>query len=107
MEADQEAEIRRVQLELEKMLAQIEREIPVYLFTKPGENDVFSEAARQGLRFFRQLTDRIKLRETGKPAYPWRRHYHSRYPPEIVQKWKEEVERRRRYRAGVSRRSRR
>jgi thioredoxin reductase (NADPH) len=63
METAQETEIRRVQLELEKMLTQIEREVPIYLFTKPGENDVFGEAARQGIRFFRQLTDRIKLRE--------------------------------------------
>jgi len=63
MEVAQEEEIRRIQLELEKTLAQIEREIPVYLFTKPGVNDVFSDAARQGIRFFRQLTDRLKLRE--------------------------------------------
>jgi len=63
MELAQEEEIRRIQLELEHMLSQIEREIPIYLFTKPGVNDVFSEAARQGIRFFRQLTDRVKLRE--------------------------------------------
>ena len=63
MQVAQEEEIRRIQLELEKTLAQIEREIPIYLFTKPGENDVFSDAARQGIRFFRQLTDRVKLRE--------------------------------------------
>jgi len=63
MELAQEEEIRRIQLELEHMLSQIERDIPIYLFTKPGVNDVFSEAARQGIRFFRQLTDRVKLRE--------------------------------------------
>jgi len=63
MEAAQDEEIRRIQLELEKTLSQIEREIPIYLFTKPGVNDVFSDAARQGIRFFRQLTDRVKLRE--------------------------------------------
>ena len=63
MELVQEEEIRRIQLELEKTLAQIKREIPIYLFTKAGENDVFNEAARQGIRFFRQLTDRIQLRE--------------------------------------------
>ncbi len=63
MEPAQEEEIRRIQVELEKTLARIDREIPVYLFTKPGENDVFSDAARQGIRFFRQLTDRVKLRE--------------------------------------------
>lgn len=63
MEVAQEEEIRRIQLELEKTLARIDREIPIYLFTKPGENEVFSDAARQGIHFFRQLTDRIKLRE--------------------------------------------
>ena len=63
MEVAQDEEIRRIQLELEKTLSQIEREIPIYLFTKPGVNDVFSDAARQGIRFFRQLTDRVKLRE--------------------------------------------
>ncbi len=63
MEVAQEEEIRRIQLELEKTLAQINRDIPVYLFTNPGENDVFSDAARQGIRFFRQLTDRVKLKE--------------------------------------------
>jgi len=63
MELAQEEEIRRIQLELEHMLSQIEREIPIYLFTKAGVNDIFSEAARQGIRFFRQLTDRVKLRE--------------------------------------------
>jgi acetyltransferase-like isoleucine patch superfamily enzyme len=39
--------------------------------------------------------DRIKLMGTMKPAYPWRRHYHSRpdhvrFPADIVQRWREE-----------------
>lgn len=34
--------------------------------------------------------DRIKLRDSGKPAYPWRRHFHDRYPDEIVRGWKKE-----------------
>jgi thioredoxin reductase (NADPH) len=63
MEIAQDEEIKKIQLQLEKTLAQIERDVPIYLFTKPGENDVFSDAARQGIRFFRQLTDRVKLRE--------------------------------------------
>ncbi len=65
METAQDAEIRRIQLELEKTLSQINREIPIYLFTQAGENDVFSDAARQGIRFFRQLTDRVRLKEFG------------------------------------------
>lgn len=34
--------------------------------------------------------DRIKLRQNGKPAYPWRRHFQGRFPPEVIKKWNEE-----------------
>jgi acetyltransferase-like isoleucine patch superfamily enzyme len=33
-------------------------------------------------------TDSIQLRDgTGGPAYPWRRHFHRGYPPEVVERW--------------------
>ena len=35
-------------------------------------------------------TDRIRLRSTGKPAYPWRRHFHRGYPDAVVADWKRE-----------------
>lgn len=35
-------------------------------------------------------TSRIKLRSTGEPAYPWRRHFHRGYPREVVESWKAE-----------------
>lgn len=32
-------------------------------------------------------TSKIKLKASGEPAYPWRRHFHRGYPEEIVQQW--------------------
>jgi thioredoxin reductase (NADPH) len=58
-----EAQIQQVQLELSRILSGLTHEIPIFLFTRGGKNDVFNDAARQGLRFFRQLTDKIILRE--------------------------------------------
>ena len=58
-----EAQIQQVQREISELLSGITNEIPIVLFTQPGKNDVFSDAARQTLRFFRELTDKIVLRE--------------------------------------------
>ncbi|RME28437.1 MAG: N-acetyltransferase [Candidatus Zixiibacteriota bacterium] len=35
-------------------------------------------------------TSKIRFRKTGKPVYPWRRHFHRGYPAEIVESWKVE-----------------
>jgi len=35
-------------------------------------------------------TDAIRLRANGRPAYPWRRHFHRGYPPEVVARWQAE-----------------
>jgi acetyltransferase-like isoleucine patch superfamily enzyme len=35
-------------------------------------------------------TSRIKLKDTGEPAYPWRRHFHRGYPSNVVEEWKRE-----------------
>ena len=35
-------------------------------------------------------TSAIRLRASGRPAYPWRRHFHRGYPPEIVARWRAE-----------------
>lgn len=32
-------------------------------------------------------TSKIKLKGSGEPAYPWRRHFHRGYPEEVVQQW--------------------
>lgn len=58
-----DAQMRQVQLELSRILSGLKHEIPIFLFTQSGKNDVFNDAARQALRFFRQLTDKIVLRE--------------------------------------------
>ncbi len=58
-----EAQMRQVQMELSRILSGLKQEIPIFLFTQGGKNDVFNDAARQALRFFRQLTDKIVLRE--------------------------------------------
>ncbi|MEJ2096775.1 MAG: FAD-dependent oxidoreductase [Deltaproteobacteria bacterium] len=60
---DQEAQIEEAQKELQRLFKNIPNQIPVLLFATPGENDVFTNAARQAIRFFRQLTDKISLRE--------------------------------------------
>lgn len=59
----EEAQIEQAQREIERLFQNIENEIPVILFAQPGINDVFNDAARQGLRFFRQMTDKITLKE--------------------------------------------
>ena len=58
-----EAQMQQVQMELTRILSGLKHEIPIFLFTQVGKNDVFNDAARQALRFFRQLTDKIVLRE--------------------------------------------
>lgn len=35
-------------------------------------------------------TARIRLRDSGLPAYPWRRHFHRGYPDEVVARWRAE-----------------
>ena len=59
----EETQIAEAQREISKMLRGIANEIPILLFAQPGQNDMFSDTARQALRFFRELTDKIVLRE--------------------------------------------
>lgn len=54
---------QEIERELKKVFDQIPEKIPVYLFAQPGKNDVFSDSARQAIRFFRQLTNKIFFRE--------------------------------------------
>ena len=63
MVLEQEAQELAAQRELSRMFEQIPNDIPIYLFAEPGKNDVFSDAARKTIRLFRQLTDKITLRE--------------------------------------------
>ena len=63
MEPQEETQMLEAQQEIARILGSIKREIPIFLYAQPGQNDVFCDAARQAIRFFRQLTDKIVLRE--------------------------------------------
>jgi thioredoxin reductase (NADPH) len=63
MNQDEYAEIEEARKEIAKILGAIQTEVPIFLYTQPGQNDVFSDAARQAVRFFRQVTDKIVFRE--------------------------------------------
>ena len=49
--------------QLKKTFEQLPNEIPLYLFTARGHDDVFTHANREVIRAFRQLTDKITMRE--------------------------------------------
>jgi thioredoxin reductase (NADPH) len=49
--------------QLQAMFEKLPNDIELYLFTDKSQDDVYCDAARQVVRAFRQLTDRIKLRE--------------------------------------------
>ncbi|MBT8339753.1 MAG: pyridine nucleotide-disulfide oxidoreductase, partial [Desulfatitalea sp.] len=49
--------------QLRQTLAALTNEIPLYLFVHKGKEDVFADACRQVVRAFRQLTDKITLKE--------------------------------------------
>jgi len=63
MKQNEYADIQETQKEIIRILGAIQREVQIFLYTQPGQNDVFSDAARQAVRFFRQLTDKIVFRE--------------------------------------------
>jgi thioredoxin reductase (NADPH) len=51
--------------QLRTTFAQMPNDIPLLLFTDRAQDDVFAQANRQVIRAFRELTDRITLREYG------------------------------------------
>ncbi len=57
------AKTLEAQREIGKLFEGINIDIPIFLFAQPGKTDVFSDVARQAFRFFRQLTDKIVLKE--------------------------------------------
>ncbi|MFH1155573.1 MAG: FAD-dependent oxidoreductase [Pseudomonadota bacterium] len=63
--AAEAARERDLQIQLKKMMEGLSHDIHVYLFTASGGKDSYSEAARQVIRMFRQLTPKLKLREFG------------------------------------------
>jgi thioredoxin reductase (NADPH) len=63
MNGKEEVAIQEAQREIAGLFKEIKEDIPLFLFAQPGTNDVFSDAARQAIRFFRQISDKIVLRE--------------------------------------------
>ena len=63
MDQQEDIQVLEAQKEIERILGAIKEEIPIFLYAQPGQNDVFTDTARQAVRFFRQLTDKIVLRE--------------------------------------------
>jgi len=49
--------------QLRATFEQLPNDIPLYLFTAKGHDDVFTQANRQIIRAFRELSDKITLRE--------------------------------------------
>ena len=54
---------QEVENELKQVFEKMPEKITVYLFAQPGKNDIFADMARQAIRYFRQLTDKINFRE--------------------------------------------
>ncbi len=59
----QELDLDQVQDQVKNLFKNIPNDISLILFTSPGKNDVFSDANRQVIRAFREMTPRIDLRE--------------------------------------------
>ncbi len=57
------ADQARAEAHLKKILAGIEHEVPLLLFTDSGPNAPFCEASRQVIRMLRQYTPKVTLRE--------------------------------------------
>ena len=49
--------------QLRATFAKMPNDIPLFLFTEKGRDDVFAQANRQVIRAFRELTDKITLKE--------------------------------------------
>ena len=49
--------------QLKATFGNLPNEIPIYLFTKPGQDDVFVQTNRQIIKAFREITDKITFRE--------------------------------------------
>ena len=62
-ENKQDLDLDQVQDQVKNLFKNIPHDISVILFTSPGKNDVFSDANRQVIRAFRELTSKIELKE--------------------------------------------
>lgn len=56
-------ELDQAQEQIKEVFRKIPGEVPLILFAAPGKNDVFSDANRQIIRAFRELSPKISLKE--------------------------------------------
>ncbi|MCU0588547.1 MAG: FAD-dependent oxidoreductase [Syntrophobacteraceae bacterium] len=54
---------KEVEDQLRTLFGALPRNVPIYLFTRRGENDVLNEAARDLIKAFRGLSSKIEFRE--------------------------------------------
>ena len=52
-----------LKIQLRATFEKMPNDIPLLLFVEKGQDDVFTQASRQVIRAFRELSDRITLRE--------------------------------------------
>jgi thioredoxin reductase (NADPH) len=69
--------------ELKKIFDKITRTIPVYLFSAPGINDIFTNTAKQALRYFKELTGKIDFREFNL-THDFAKKWHIEHSPTIL-----------------------
>lgn len=60
---DRSPTLEEIQKQLKALFGTLEYDIPLLLFTSPGKNDFFCDAARQIIRAIREIAPRISLRE--------------------------------------------
>ncbi len=80
---EQEA-LEQAEQQIKKIFEQIPRPIPVTLFFKKGDNDVFTDAARQGLSFFSRMTDKIVFEEYNLSHKLAKKHHVSQSPTILI-----------------------
>lgn len=59
----EQAMLEQAQAQLIEALEKMPQEVPLLLFTSPGKNEPYCEAARQVIRSIRQMTSKVSLRE--------------------------------------------
>ena len=57
----QEAGLKEIQAQLAEIFDKLSYKVPLYLFTKPGSNDHFSQAAREVLKLISGITLKISF----------------------------------------------
>ncbi|MBE9533918.1 MAG: thioredoxin family protein, partial [Proteobacteria bacterium] len=67
-----------VQHQLRSVLDQLPHPVPLYLFTKEGQNDIYNQAAKEIVRAFAGLSKKIELHEMN-------------FDHELAQKWQVDV----------------